>query len=152
MRSGLRLQWKEAIFSAHYVSFMKGALFSVPIFLFIFSLHLEWFLVRKVKMQNLIIHSIFWISAMAFATEFFQGWNSLTRPLAINFPPPPAEVYWDLRIPPISFYSALRKKTFLRELNYVAAMPHLSSNLSGDQLSSQQKWNTMQLNKAVTTL
>lgn len=101
-------------------------------------------------MQNLIIHSIFWISAMAFATEFFQGWNSLTGPLAITSPP--TEVYWDLRSPPISFYSVLRKKTFLRELNYVTAMPHLSSNISGDQLSSQQKLSTMQLNKAVTTL
>lgn len=68
-------------------------------------------------MQNLIIHSIFWVSAMAFSTEFFQGLNSLTSPSAINFPPPPTEVYWGLRIRPVSFYSALRKKIFLRELN-----------------------------------
>lgn len=31
-------------------------------------------------------------------------------------------------------------------------MPHLPSNLSRDQLSSQQKRSTMQLNKVVTTL
>lgn len=40
-------------------------------------------------MQNLIIHSIFWISAMAFATEFFQSWNSLTTPIAISSPSHP---------------------------------------------------------------
>lgn len=47
------------------------------------SLHIECFLILKMKMQNLIVYSIFSYQCNSLWQRFFQDWNSLTTPLAI---------------------------------------------------------------------
>lgn len=130
---------------------MKESLFSIPIFVFIFSLHLEWFLVLKNENAKCNNPQYFLDQCNGlWHFFFFQDWNCLNSPLAINFPP-----HLQRLIGISDFHSSLSilsLENFLLRTSYVTIMPHLSSSLSRGRFSSQQKWSIMQLNKVVAIL